>query len=274
VISNAFDQQVETPAQVVFELQGLQNGISTKPTSPIVIQTLDNVGLLIDQASSTQLVFAANEISKIVASACADKKTASKTEEVCAYKLKVLIGAEYPIMPGSLIEILLPEDLELADKQAAVTNSTTDGVADLKSKFKVTDSAETSFKDSPGHNVVVVRDAFAQSSTPNGVDWRQDSFSVTIAGIKSPRSTAPTLSFKVRIVTPDGYLSYKKEQGVYSNVYQAKDFKIATIKRSNETNGDMTGYFNFTVQLSSEVRKNEYFKITPPTGIEIQPGGD
>jgi hypothetical protein len=42
---------------------------------------------------------------------------------------------------------------------------------------------------------------------------------VTIAGIKSPRSTAPTLSFKVRIVTPDGYLSYKKEQGVYSNVY-------------------------------------------------------
>ena len=97
---------------------------------------------------------------------------------------------------------------------------------------------------------------------------------MTIAGIRSPRSTAPTLSFKVRIITPDGYVSYKKEQGVYSNVYQAQEFSIANIKRSNETNGDMTGYYNFTVQLSTKVYKNEYFKIMPPTGVEILPGGD
>ena len=82
------------------------------------------------------------------------------------------------------------------------------------------------------------------------------------------------LLFKARIVTEDGFISYKKEQGVYSNVYQAKDFLIANIKRSNETNGDNTGYFNFTVQLSSRVYKNEYFKITPPAGINILPGGD
>ena len=95
--------------------------------------------------------------------------------------------------------------------------------------------------------MVIIKDAFALASTPNGVDWRQDSFSVAIAGIKSPRSTAPTLSFKARIITSEGHLSYKKEQGVYSNVYQAKEFTITNIKRSNETNGDTTGYFNFTV---------------------------
>lgn len=78
----------------------------------------------------------------------------------------------------------------------------------------------------------------------------------------------------MRITTDDGFLSYKKEQGVYSNVYQAKEFKIASIKRSNETNGDATGQFTFTVQLASDVRKNEYFKITPPSGIEIMPGGE
>jgi len=164
-------------------------------------------------------VFAANEISKIEAFACADKQTASYTEDVCAYKLKVFIGAEYPIMPGSLIEVLLPEDLELSNPKATKTNSTTDGIADLRSTFSVVNSAQTSFKDQPNRDVVVISNAFSLSSTPNGVDWRQDSFSVTIAGIKSPRSTAPTLSFKMRIVTPDGFVSYKKEQGVYSNVY-------------------------------------------------------
>lgn len=151
--------------------------------------------------------------------------------------------------------------------------STTDGIADLSATFTVTDSSQTSFQE-PGRQMVIVKNAFEMSSTPNQVDWRQDSFSVTIAGILSPRSTAPTLSFKARIVTEDGFISYKKEQGVYSNVYQAKDFLIANIKRSNETNGDNTGYFNFTVQLSSRVYKNEYFKITPPTGINILPGGD
>ena len=114
-------------------------------------------------------------------------------------------------MPGSVIEVLLPEDLSLVNRNAAVSNSTTDGIADLRSIFTLNDSALTSFKDQPGRDVVVVRNAFAASSTPNGVDWRQDSFSVTIAGIKSPRSTAPTLSFKMRIITEDGYLSYKKE---------------------------------------------------------------
>jgi hypothetical protein len=97
----------------------------------------------------------------------------------------------------------------------------------------------TSFKTtSNSKTIVVVKDAFALSSAPNGVDWRQDSFAVTIAGILSPRSTAPTLSFKARIITPDGYISYKREQGVYSNVYQAKEFSIVNIKRSSETNGD------------------------------------
>lgn len=133
----------------------------------------------------------------------------------------------------------------------------------------------TSFKTtSNSKTIVVVKDAFALSSAPNGVDWRQDSFAVTIAGILSPRSTAPTLSFKARIITPDGYISYKREQGVYSNVYQAKEFSIVNIKRSSETNGDNSGYFNFTVQLSSRVFKNEYFKITPPTGVEILPVGE
>lgn len=34
------------------------------------------------------------------------------------------------------------------------------------------------------------------------------------------------------------------------------------------------GAYNFTMMLSSEVKKNEYAKITPPQGITIESGRD
>lgn len=115
---------------------------------------------------------------------------------MCTYRLKFLIGAEYPILSGSYIEIELPEDLVISDTDITKTNSYTDGVADLSSEFLVIN------KD----RVVVVDGLFVASSAPNGVDYRQDSFSVFIAGILTPRSTAPTLSFKARIKTSTGFI--------------------------------------------------------------------
>ena len=64
-IINAFDKAQPAPTLISFDLLGLQNGISTKPTSPFGIQTLDTVGKIIDQDVSQPLIFAANEISKI-----------------------------------------------------------------------------------------------------------------------------------------------------------------------------------------------------------------
>jgi hypothetical protein len=82
------------------------------------------------------------------------------------------------------------------------------------------------------------------------------------------------LSFKAYINGEDKYPQFKKEQGVYSNVYQAKRFTKTIISRTNEVNGDNMGAYNFTLQLSSEVFKNEYAKITPPRGITIKSGKD
>ena len=95
-----------------------------------------------------------------------------------------------------------------------------------------------------------------------------------IAGIVTPRSTAPTLSFGARINTEESFVQYKKEQGVYSSVVNAKEFSKVVIMRTNEQNGVGQGHYNFTMQLSSEVLKNEYIKITPPKAIEISPSGD
>ena len=105
------------------------------------------------------------------------------------------------------------------------------------------------------------------------MDYRQDSFAVSIAGVVSPRTTAPTLSFKARIKSSEGYLQYSRLQGVYSNVFQARPFSKVVIQRTNQTNGDDSGRYNFTLQFSSVVNRNEYVKIVPPKDVIINPGG-
>lgn len=47
-IINAFDKAQPSPTFFSFDLFGLQNGISTKPTAPFGIQTLDTFGKIID----------------------------------------------------------------------------------------------------------------------------------------------------------------------------------------------------------------------------------
>lgn len=266
-INNAFAEAIPAPTQVRFRIDaGLRNSYSTDPITPITVQTLDVDGEVIDEGASEAIEFTANEINQILATACADKPTASTTEEVCTYRLKFMIGAQFPILSGSLIEIELPDDLSIPDP--AVTRdksqSYTDGVADLTSEFQV----------STNKRVVWVGGAFVQASAPNGVDWRQDSFSVYIAGILTPRSTAPTLSFKAKIKTSKNFIQYKKEQGVYSAVYQAKNFQNVGITRTSAANGDSSGMYLFTIVLSTTVKINEYVKIEPPASITVTPDAD
>ena len=138
--------------------------------------------------------------------------------------------------------------------------SKTIGIADLSAKFAV------------DGKIVTVNDAFVQASTPNGLNWRMESFQVYIAGIKTTRSTKPTLSFKARIMDSNGFVQYERKQGVYSNVEQARAFEKIGIAKTSYANGDSSGNYIFTVMFSSIVRKDEYLMITPPPSVTILPG--
>ena len=209
-INNAFDSALAAPVQVRFTIDsGLSNSFSTDPITPIVVRTLDADGEIIDEGQSEAIEFSANEIPEVQATACADVKTPSTTEEICTYRLKFIMGPEYPIVSGSAVVIELPDDLEIPDSEITAQQSYTDGIADITSTARVSDDGR----------IVYIDGGFVQASAPNGIDWRQDSFSVYVAGIKTPRSTAPTLSFRVRINTSAGFVQYKKSQGIYSSVY-------------------------------------------------------
>jgi hypothetical protein len=73
-----------------------------------------------------------------------------------------VIGADYPVIAGSTIEIDLPDDLSLFLVSGTESLSKTTGIADLSSKFQVTNSGRT----------VTVLNAFNPLSAPNGIDYR------------------------------------------------------------------------------------------------------
>ena len=69
----------------------------------------------------------------------------------------------------------------------------------------------------------------------------------------------------------NNYLQYKKEQGVFSHVFQSKNFENVGISRTSQANGDNTGYYVFTIRFSTVINMNEYVKITPPEAIVVTP---
>eukprot|EP00352_Strombidinopsis_acuminata_P000021 CAMPEP_0176338540 /NCGR_PEP_ID=MMETSP0126-20121128/43_1 /TAXON_ID=141414 ORGANISM="Strombidinopsis acuminatum, Strain SPMC142" /NCGR_SAMPLE_ID=MMETSP0126 /ASSEMBLY_ACC=CAM_ASM_000229 /LENGTH=136 /DNA_ID=CAMNT_0017681585 /DNA_START=490 /DNA_END=900 /DNA_ORIENTATION=+ len=113
-ISNAFETDLTAPVGIAFAItNGIYNPPSEKPTGEFIFRTADPNGQTIDEGSYESIIFTANEIQAIVVRACADKFTASQTDDICSYELKVTIGASYPILVGSSIYIVLPRELEL-----------------------------------------------------------------------------------------------------------------------------------------------------------------
>lgn len=138
IIDNAFDAALSPPVQVRFSIDtGLSNSYSTDPITPIIIRTLDSDGEIIDEGSSEAIEFSAAEIPDVIATACADVSTPSTTEEICTYRLKFVMGAEYPIVSGSSVKIELPDDLVIPDSDVTDADSYTDGIADITSIVRV-----------------------------------------------------------------------------------------------------------------------------------------
>ena len=95
-------------------------------------------------------------------------------------------------------------------------------------------------------------------------------FSVFVTNLVTPRSTAPTSSFKVRIYDSLGNLQYKRESQAFSAVAQAQPFGKVVLLRSSQMNNALNTTYDFLLNISQPVYKNEFIKITPPSTVTIQ----
>ena len=125
LLPDFFNVALTEPTQVRFKFDtGFKNADSTNRINPIVIRTRDSVGSIIDQGDSNSITFTANKIKDIIVDpeqiSCDTGNPISTTESICTFKLEFEIGAEYPIEPGSRIEIELPLDLEIPDPSVTV----------------------------------------------------------------------------------------------------------------------------------------------------------
>jgi hypothetical protein len=58
---------------------------------------------------------------------------------------------------------------------------------------------------------IVKFDKLFSPTSSTKTEYTLDMFSLYIGGLKTPRTTEPTSSFKVKIYSDEGYLQYKKD---------------------------------------------------------------
>lgn len=206
-LTNVFSGAVAAQTVVKFAIGGgLYNPQTTKPSSVFIITTLDSSSNAIDQNSLVTVTATANELTNVGVTACSNVLSSSMTYQNCTYQLRIYTGALYPIQANSYLEIDLPSELGINFATDTLTYSYTEGVEDAKKV--VTQPSTRTFR-------------FTKLFTPTDTSKTQytmDLFSVYLSNLTTPRSTASTSSFAVRIYDSLGYLQYEKKSQIYSSV--------------------------------------------------------
>lgn len=91
----------------------------------------------------------------------------------------------------------------------------------------------------------------------------------SISGIRNPRSTATTLSFKVYVKDASSYGQYAIESGKGISVANPSDFTSVTITRDSTVNGVTTTY-NFQVTLSNIINTGDYIQVVFPSAVTVK----
>lgn len=98
-----------------------------------------------------------------------------------------------PVKANSYIEIEIPKEIDIVSATDVVQYSYSEGVEDSKRKVSL--------------NERIIRfDKIFSPASPTKTEYALDMFSIYIGALKSPRTTEPTSSFKVKIYSEDGYL--------------------------------------------------------------------
>jgi hypothetical protein len=91
---------------------------------------------------------------------------------------------------------------------------------------------------------------------------------MTIDGIRNPRSTASTLSFKSYVKDSSDYGQYSIESGRGLTISSVSDFTNVVIDRDSTVNGIITTYY-FTITLSNIIYSNDFIQIIFPSSISL-----
>ena len=117
---------------------------------------------------------------------------------MCTYQLLVQMGSSYPILAGSYIQVTIPPEVTLGDSNATLNDSSTVGLLDSQLVVSLVSS-----------NTLKFMNVFSTT-----VNETLDYFTLYISNLTTPRSTQPTSSFGIQILTAAGYTQYKRESGI------------------------------------------------------------
>lgn len=108
-----------------------------------------------------------------------------------------------------------------------------------------------------------VTGGFASATTSDStVAW-------TVQGLRNPRSTAPTLSFKAYINDASDNGQYIVESGERLTISTSSDFVDIAYTRDSTVNGITTIYY-FTITLNNQIISGDFIRIIFPAEVTLK----
>jgi hypothetical protein len=227
-----------------------QNPETTEVTGAFSAKINDASGNVVDmyKSSDVTLTFAMNSIDGLTVT-----PTSSFTGVETTYTFTIDIGANKFVLKRSYITVVFPDDILIASTTVSAAGCL------YVSGFPDT-SISCSFIDS---STLKVSNGFVSNEFDDG------NLVFSVPGIRNPRSTATTSTFKVYIYDEDGFGQYSIESGEGISVSSISDVTAVSLSRASTVNGIKTTY-TFTITLNSIIVSGDYLRIVFPNEIAVQ----
>ena len=248
-ISSGFPNDVTAGNSITFTATSVAtNANTTATTSYFQAQFDDSSSNTIDQYDGTDvtLTFVTQSLQGFTVSPQSDYTGVETT-----YNFTLTAATDEVILQNSYINIQFPSSIEIG-------NTTSSASSCLRiSGFP--DDISCSFNDT---NSLIINNGFNSSSYSGG------SLVFTISGIRNPRSTATTLSFKTYIYDSSGNGQYSFETGATISVSTVSNLTDISISRSDTTNA-VTNTYTFTITLVNVIQDGDYIEVVFPSEISV-----
>ena len=249
VISGGFPTSaIAAGTTISFKVSSILNGETVKPTSNFAAKFSDSNSNTVDEYDPTDVTvtFVVNVVQDF-----AVLPSSAFTGVETVYRVTITSSTDKVILRNSIIIIVFPSSITIANTATSATGCV--GVSGFPStitcSFTSTDTLQ-------------IDGGFASTSFAGG------DLVLTIPGIRNPRSTARTLSFKVYVNDASGFGQYSVESGEGITISSISDFTAIALTRDSTINGVSTTYY-FTITLSNLIYNDDYIQIVFPSSVSI-----
>jgi hypothetical protein len=251
-ISGGFASDVTAGDSIIFSIDSINNADTTAASSFFQAEFAESGGNIIDSYQGTDITVS---VSAREFTSFTQVPSSDLTGVVTTYTFTLSIPTA--VLAGSYVQVNIPNVIAISSlTTAASTCAISSGFASAITCALTEDTTANAY-------ILRVTGGFASATTSNtDVAW-------TITGLRNPRSTTPTLSFKAYINDASDNGQYIVESGERLSITTPSDFAGVAFSRDSTVNG-VSSTYQFTITLSNQIFTGDFIRVIFPTEVSVR----